>query len=200
MKKILLSMLLAVSFVGVVHADDVTQVRTNVNLSDAQKAELAATAAKMAQDNANNVVAGVPSAGKVEVVKQWVDIGTAIGSGLAASAKELGIAANEFAQTPVGRFTVFLIAWHFIGNTLLHVFFALLWFFVVGGTLFYVWRRSCLRSITSTFEKGEGPNGARKVVKKEPIPSSEDVQPIHVFLGIGSAVYVIVLSIMLCNL
>lgn len=188
--------MLAVSFVGAVYAGDQTTITTAANLTEAQKAELAATAAKMASDNAAEPK-GVPTPAKVEVVKQWVDIGTAIGSGLAASAKELGIAANEFAQTPVGRFTVFLIAWHFIGSTLLHVAFSLMWFITLTTILIWLYRRNGISKTVTYYDKGAGPNGARKVVKTEPRSISEGVGTV---LVLGSAVTIIVFIVMLCNL
>jgi hypothetical protein len=201
MKSIILGIILAFSVVGLAHANPTT-VTTTQGLTDAQKAELAASAAKMASDNANTIVDTKSPTKSVEVVTQWVDIGTAIGSGLAASAKELGIAANDFAQTPVGRFTVFLIAWHFVGGTILHVFFALLWFFVMGGTLFYIWCRSFIKTTITTYEKDKGPNNATKVQIKEPIifKTNDELRPIHLFLGFGFAIYIIILSIMLLNL
>src|SRR4051812_40589099 len=92
-------------------------------LTDQQKAELQLEATKKIVDNPPGVI----SASAPEKVKEWVDIGTAIGSGLASSAKELGIAANEFANTPVGKFTVFMIAWHFIGQDFVSIAFGFAW-------------------------------------------------------------------------
>lgn len=78
-------------------------VQVEGKLTDEQRAAVAL----VAQQKAAEPVSAAPTVSKV---KEWVDIGGAIGAGLASSAKELGIAANTFAQTPVGKFTVVMIA------------------------------------------------------------------------------------------
>lgn len=167
MKKILLSLMLVMS-VGVAIANDVVDT---TNLTDEQKAKAALYIAQMAKENPAAVVAS--SSKTVEVVKQWADIGTAIGSGLASSAKQLGIAANDFAQSPVGKFTVFLIAWHFIGATLIHIAFTLLWLLITAPTIIYMYRRNTYRTVVTTYEKGKGPDGKTKVVERDCNPKSE---------------------------
>lgn len=196
MKTILLSIMLAVSMVGVSLANETT-IATQGTLSESQKADLAAQAAKMVADNANEKVAPEAPGKTAAVVKQWAEIGTAIGTGLAASAKELGIAANEFAQTPVGKFTVFLIAWHFIGGTILHVFFALLWFFTTLIVFVWLYRRASIARTVTYYDKGEGPNGARKVVKVEPRSVGDNLGSI---ITVGAIVAVLIFVIMLWNL
>lgn len=200
MKKILLSLMMALSVVGFAQlslADDSVQLSTQSKLSDAQKAELAATAARMASENAAGKAEQASPSKTTEVVKEWVGIGTAIGSGLAASAKELGIAANDFAQTPVGRFTVFLIAWHFIGGTILHVFFTLLWFFTTLTVFVWMYRRAAFSKTTTYYDKGAGPNGARKVYKVEPKAVGDNLGAI---ITVGSVIAVVIFIIMLFNI
>lgn len=196
MKTILLSIMLAVSAISVVHASETT-INTTASLTDSQKAELAAEAAKMVAANTSDKVDANSPGKAATVVKQWAEIGTAIGTGLAASAKELGIAANEFAQTPVGKFTVFLIAWHFIGHELLHVFFALLWFFTTLIVFFWMYRRASLSKTVTYYDKGAGPNGARKVTKVEPRSVGENLGGI---LTVGAVIAVIIFVVMLCNI
>ena len=62
-------------------------------------------------------------------VDKWVTIGSKIGQGLAGAAKELNIAVNDFAQTPVGQLTTMLIVWAVIGQQLTHIF---------GGILIWI--------------------------------------------------------------
>lgn len=197
MKKFVLMFMLALSMVNVVNADDSVQLSTKVDLTPAQKAELASQAAKMASDNAANPAGAVVAPKTVESIKEWVDIGTAIGSGLAASAKQLGVAANDFAQTPVGRFTVFMIAWHFVGHTLLHVFFALLWLTVVTSIFVWMYRRAAMTKTVTYYNKGEGPKGVRKVTKLEPHEISENL---GASMLVSVAVAVIIFVVMLIGL
>lgn len=55
------------------------------------------------------------SSGKV---KEWVEIGEGIGAGLVATAERLGVAVNDFANTPVGKLAIVLIVWSYLGSQL----------------------------------------------------------------------------------
>ena len=85
-------------------------------LSEAEKAEVI----KMVADKASQKDV-IPSMTK-DKVEKWVKIGSNIGQGLAGAAKEVGVAVNDFATTPVGQLTMMLIVWHMIGAQLIHVF------------------------------------------------------------------------------
>ena len=92
-------------------------------LSEAEKAEVI----KMVADKASQKdVLPTMTEDKVE---KWVKIGSNIGQGLAGAAKEVGVAVNDFATTPVGQLTMLLIVWHMIGAQLIHV---------LGGILIWV--------------------------------------------------------------
>ena len=60
--------------------------------------------------------------GKVttETVKEYVAVGKMIGEAFASCAKEIGVAVNDFVQTPVGKITGFLIVYKIIGRDILH--------------------------------------------------------------------------------
>jgi len=85
-------------------------------LDESQKAEIIKQIAD-ASSKAKDIT--VPSEEKVE---KWVKIGSQIGAGLAGAAKELGVAVNDFAKTPVGQLTMMLIVWHMIGGVMVHIF------------------------------------------------------------------------------
>lgn len=55
----------------------------------------------------------------VEKANEWVDIGEGIGAGVAAAARETGQVVNEFATTPVGKMTTFVILYKVIGKDIL---------------------------------------------------------------------------------
>jgi hypothetical protein len=52
---------------------------------------------------------------------EWAEIGSNIGSAMVSAAKELGVAANEFSQTGIGKITTVIIAYKIIGNDILGV-------------------------------------------------------------------------------
>ena len=69
-----------------------------------------------------------------EEVEKWSNIGNAVGKALSSTAKELGVAVNDFSKTDVGYLVTFLIVWHFFGAMVVHVLGGLFILFI--GTLF----------------------------------------------------------------
>lgn len=138
-------------------AESQTTITTASGLTDEQKADLSAQAAKMVADNAS----GATPSTKAKEFQQWVDLGTAIGSGLASTARELGVAANDFVKTPVGKLTAGLIVWHFVGSTLIHIGFGVLWLLTMGTVLYVLYRRMSYKTTTTNYEAGKGPNGEK---------------------------------------
>ena len=119
MKKFFAVILMAVSFSAFAGNDSETVRNAGfARLSEAEKAEVI----KMVADKAASKDASVPAALTEDKVEKWVKIGSNIGQGLAGAAKEVGVAVNDFSQTPVGQLTMLLIVWHMIGAQLIHVF------------------------------------------------------------------------------
>ena len=69
-----------------------------------------------------------------EEVEKWSNIGSAVGKALSSTAKEMGVAVNDFSKTDVGYLVTFLIVWHFFGAMVVHVLGGLFILFI--GTLF----------------------------------------------------------------
>lgn len=153
--------------VPVAHADTSMEINTTGNLTDAQKADLAAQAQKMAAQNASQPPDAIPTPTAAEHVKQWVDIGTEIGTGLAASAKSLGIAANDFVNTPVGKWTAAIIVWHFLGNTAVHIVFGFLWLITLVPLWIILYRRISA-TVTITELDPKLANGKKRVKTRVP--------------------------------
>ncbi len=108
MKQLLAVLLLGLSF----NAIAAVEVNT-YGLTDAQKAKLIQAAEQMKDEAANPTSA--------EKVSEWVDVGTKIGLGLASAAKELGVQANQFATTPVGKVTMALIVYKVAGRDIVKI-------------------------------------------------------------------------------
>lgn len=123
------------------------------NLDPEQVAQLQLQAAKMAKEKTQ---IGAPTT--PEELTQWVNFGTAIGQGLSSTAKELGVAADEIADTKVGKFAMVMIAWHYIGDDIVGVFFGFTWLFTMVPTWVWFFRRLNISEIV--YHK-EGP------IKKE---------------------------------
>lgn len=90
---------------------------------------------------ANTVVAGATDiASQItnpEALTEWGQVATEFAKALGLAARELGIATNDFLQTPAGMLTASLIIWHVAGESLLGVF--------IGVPLLIFWLWTCLR-------------------------------------------------------
>ena len=117
MKKFFVAILMMVSVSAWAGNDsDTVRAAGFAKLSEAEKAEVI----KMVADRASQK--DVMPTMTEDKVEKWVKIGSNIGQGLAGAAKEVGVAVNDFATTPVGQLTMMLIVWHMIGAQLIHVF------------------------------------------------------------------------------
>lgn len=170
MKKFFAVILMAVSFSAFAGNDSETVRNAGfARLSEAEKAEVI----KMVADKAASKDASVPAALTEDKVEKWVKIGSNIGQGLAGAAKEVGVAVNDFSQTPVGQLAMLLIVWHMIGAQLIHV---------LGGILIWIVGIAIIRHMVAraypskiTYSKEVKNMFGNYVVEKvEPMAISDD--------------------------
>lgn len=105
MKNIFRSILVAVAMLAGVTA----WANTTITLTPEQAAQLAK------QADTASTVQGVSQALRTEA-NAWGEMGANMGKAMVGAAKELGIAANEFAQTPLGKVTVALVIYKIAGE------------------------------------------------------------------------------------
>lgn len=73
--------------------------------------------------------------------REWIAIGEGLGEGMAATAAKMGVVANDFSQTPLGKMAMLLIIWNYMGESIV-LLFAALGITVFGGGLWvYVSRK-----------------------------------------------------------
>lgn len=135
MKKLLLFVLLMLpvaAFAGnTIDKDDLDGFN---RLTAIQKADIVKQIAVSTEQNANSgVISLVDQASGVDAtdVEEWVLLGERMGMMLGGAAKELGIAANEFATTPLGMMTMGLIIWNYAGDDLVGIALGLLWYLIL---------------------------------------------------------------------
>lgn len=87
-------------------------------LTKEQVAELNAQAAKMKSPEVQ--VQGISAAVRNETAA-WANLGANIGTAMVSAARELGIAANEFSQTGLGRIVTVVIVYKIVGKDILGV-------------------------------------------------------------------------------
>lgn len=138
MKKLLLTLLLL--FAMPVQAQDLV-IR---GLNEEQSAELALKAAQMKS---------MPNS--VEQLTEYAEIGQKYGIAIVATAKELGIAADELLDTTVGKVAMVLIVWKVAGESLLGIVGGFIWFIAAIPMWLYMFRRLCLiESVVKTPVEG----------------------------------------------
>lgn len=135
MKKILVILAMLMATMTATHA--ITPNEMN-KLTDVQQAELALDVAKKIEAQK------APGVSNPQAVKQWVNYGTEIGQALAGTARELGVVANDFIQTPAGKVTLAMIVWKVMGHDIIHVGLAAMMFFTLIPGWIYMFNRMCI--------------------------------------------------------
>ena len=74
--------------------------------------------------------------------REWIDIGNGLGEGLAATASKMGVVANEFATSPVGKLAMVLIVWNYIGEDITRVVAGFVLLFLIGFAYVYQMRKT----------------------------------------------------------
>lgn len=114
------------------------QNNTNPDVSAQLNQELA----RMSDADKQKVLTSIQTEpSTAEKVNEWVAVGQGIGEGLVAMAERLGIAANEFATTPLGKIAIALLVWNYMGDTILHIFIGFCIMFFGNALLLYLARK-----------------------------------------------------------
>jgi hypothetical protein len=129
LKRLALVLLLCVP--GIQFADAQTVEERFQQLTPKQQEQILNQMNQAASANGHTSAPAVVSTTKG--VLEWVARdGEAIGKGIAAIAREMGMVAVEFVNSDVGKTAVFLLVWHLFGSQVLHVFAGIL-FIIIGN-------------------------------------------------------------------
>lgn len=145
MKKLLIALALAICSTSPVIAQQ-SAVDTR-GLSESQVAEIMKQVAEMKEQKGS--VTNISSTVRQEA-EAWGEMGANMGKAMVGAAKEVGVAANEFSQTPLGKIVVFLVAYKLIGHDALSILFGALTLFV--GTSLAFWLAKTNVFYGKTFE------------------------------------------------
>lgn len=153
MKRILVALAAVVALAGCcgdANASGQPKVSADVqtifnNLPAEQQAEM------IKQMTAAQAAAANPTS-TVEKVDKWVDLGEKVGKMMGGAAKEIGVAVNDFVKTDVGKWTMVLVIWNYMGADMVDIFVhvggaLLVW--LIGFTwLWYVVKKGATKTIT----------------------------------------------------
>lgn len=103
----------------------------------------------------------------------WGDLGANMGKAMVGAAKEVGVAANEFSQTPLGQVVVFLAAYKIVGQDVLGVIVGSL-IMLVGYSL-AIWLFTTKRWSTVKYEYEPVMWGMYKKARMVEIKTADDV-------------------------
>lgn len=157
MKKYLLALLISI-FCTVAIASD--YVITD-GLTEKQKAELTLKVAELKEAKTSSGPESISKAVAVndaatEGIRKWGNVSTEIAKGLviglAAAAKEANVAVNDFAVTPIGRITTYIIVWKMIGRDFFNIIFGLSLLLIACPTIWYVYRRMISKNVTYEYK------------------------------------------------
>ena len=112
-------------------------------LTNAQRSQLKIQALQLEQEATKTPTVDTATRVRTEAEK-WAELGTNVSSALIAGAKNVGVAANEFAQTPLGMVTTGIVVYKFIGRDILH-YLAGLFLLIVGTIAAAKWFSYCTK-------------------------------------------------------
>ena len=120
------------------------------NLSESQRAEITKMVADKSAASVASPIGVVPDVKKID---EYVAVGERVGKMMGGAAKEVGVAVNEFINTPVGKWTMFLIVWKYMGVMAIHFFGGLVVLLVGAVVMTALYRRLVHTTITYDKEK-----------------------------------------------
>lgn len=109
-------------------------------LTDAEKEDLKAQAAQLRADKAAKEEAPMTT----ERVTEYALMGKAVAEAFGAAAKEMNVAVNDFATSPVGKVTMVLIIWKVAGKDMARIILPMVIFILFFPCWIYAYRRMCI--------------------------------------------------------
>lgn len=76
-----------------------------------------------------------------EEAEKWSQLGISVGQAVVGAAKEIGVAAGDFSQTPLGKVIVATVVIKVFGNTVIHIVTSVVILIMVSTFFWYVHRR-----------------------------------------------------------
>jgi len=160
MKKLLFTLALMFMLVPTAYAGTNADIPGWHTLTDEQKAVIKLDTARAAAAVTQGPV-------QAKDLQKWVELGKGLGTGFNAFAAELGKTVDDLLDTTVGKIGMFLIVWHYIGETLTGYVFGGIWFLVALPTWMFFMRRWLMQPIWEWHENGKKKSLTYQISRKD---------------------------------
>ena len=143
MKKLIAMLALVASF------NTIAATQTTVDLSKLtpeQRAQITQQVKELSSEPTN------VSATIRQEAEAWGELGANMGKAMVGAAKEVGVAANEFSQTPLGKVVVFITAYKIIGQDLLGLIFGTFVLLFGYSCAIWIWATRRWSDVTYEYE------------------------------------------------
>jgi hypothetical protein len=113
-------------------------------LTEAQIADLKIQALKMQQQQKSDATPAVTtvtqgaqqvSTAALQEAEKWTNFGKNLGSAMVSTAKELGVAVNDFSKTDIGKITTAIIVYKLVGSQVTHFIAGLILMFLLPSLI-----------------------------------------------------------------
>lgn len=133
---------------------------------------------------------------KAEAYGAWVGVGKEVGEAVNSSLSAISDNAAKFADTKVGKFAMFVVAWKVLGSDILGVFYALIIVFVGLPVLIWSYRKHLNITVleNETVEDGKVKNRTYRAMNYDERSTRDMAMMFHM---IAASVLLIALSIAL---
>lgn len=149
-----------------------------------------ATKAEAAKTTSTDPV--VSTTQTLDKVDKYVGIGERIGKMVGGAAKEVGMAVNDFAKTPVGIWAIVMITWTYMGGAVVHLLLGITLFVFSMTLIFYCLSKS--RKVVREYYENKTTWYGAPLIKLETRSGfdSDDIQAAFIFGAIASVVSIII--------
>lgn len=119
-------------------------------LSDTQKAEVVKQIAQFSEASGGTSSAPLTADSVKETMKKWSEVGAGVGVLVVSAAKELGLAANEFAQTSLGKLLIVVGLVYMFGDQAVLLFAWFVCWFVFLPAVWRSYKKHTFKTVVET--------------------------------------------------
>lgn len=133
---------------------------------------------------------------KADAYGAWVGVGKEVGEAVNSSLSAISDNAAKFADTKVGKFSMFIVAWKVLGSDILGILYAFIIVFVALPILIWSYRRHLVRTVLDKEVVVDG-KVTQRIYRNLDYKETESRDLIILFHAFGAGLLLIAMSIAL---